>query len=178
MFCCSLQICPGKLCPLRSVVRSEGVPATLARTWQSSEHTKWPTCQTGFCQESAATVDNFLSPSWDFQKEASEAAGPEAEALLDGNRKAAAAALSGLSHCCRVLHRRVLRGATFPSPNPCLHGKELNKMLVFRFLGGRKENIFLDSLHLSMETKTPSKIHRQIFCSSKLHGVLTVDSVI
>lgn len=32
--------------------------------------------QTGFCQESTVTVDNLLSPSWDFQKDVDEAAGP------------------------------------------------------------------------------------------------------
>lgn len=61
--------------------------------------------QTGFCQESTVTVDNLLSPSWDFQKDVDEAAGPQTE-VLDGTRKVAA--LSGLSHYCWMLHHEAL----------------------------------------------------------------------
>lgn len=191
--------------------------------------------QTGFCQESTVTADNLPSPLWGFQKDASEAAGPQTKALLDGNRKAAA--LSGLSHCCRALHHEALWGATpnkadprctmngfmkamlcapawvttkyaavsalspstfraccypksslfrsspsaFPSPNPYLRGKELNIMLVLKFLEGEKkikENILLDFLCLRMEMKLLSKIHIDILqfeatqCSFNLHSRL------
>lgn len=90
------------------------LPRSPGRSWvqraQSSWCAQWYISrephQTGFCQESAVTVNNLPSPSWCFQKEASEAAGPQPEASLDGNRKVAA--LTGLSHCCRVLHHEAL----------------------------------------------------------------------
>lgn len=127
VFCCVLRLfCANaprwavpaeKRCEVRG--RSCRAVQDVAECGQSHYATDVPS---GVCLERHIGLGFVKSQQWQltayppardiFQKEESEAAGHQTEALWDGNRTAAP--LSGLSHCCRVLHHKAYwnKGAT------------------------------------------------------------------